>query len=50
MQAVITGQAEDVVPGSRIVLPWGMMNSVSRVMLIRMVSPGMGMSMMALPA
>ena len=36
--------------GSRIVLPWGMMNSVSRVMLIRMVSPGMGMSMMALPA
>ena len=36
--------------GSRIVLPWGMMNSVSRVMLTRMVSPGMGLSMMALPA
>ena len=36
--------------GSSTVLPWGMMNSVSRVMLIRMVSPGMGMSMMALPA
>ena len=36
--------------GSSTVLPWGMMNSVSRVMLTRIALPGMGMSLMDLPA
>ena len=36
--------------GSRTVLPWGMMSSVSRVTLTKMALPGMGMSIMALPA
>ena len=30
--------------GSRVVLPWGMMNSASRVMHTRMTSPGMGIT------